>query len=126
MVAAAFGYGGRLSALSFATLAGYFVLVHSLTLFAGLTRSLTLAGVAALLALALAAALVLAQRAGRAAERSVDEPGFTIAGIIASAAATIVGSAWAWPPAPASPSSATSDAQLLHQDRAVAVWRLGP
>jgi hypothetical protein len=61
------GHGGRLSALVFATLAGYLVLVHSLTLVAGLVSSLTVAGVAGLLAVALAAVLALAlwtRRAG--------------------------------------------------------------
>ena len=63
VIAAAVGYGGRLSALSFATLAGYLVLVHSVILFAGLARSLTIAGTATLLTLVLAAALVFAFRA---------------------------------------------------------------
>jgi hypothetical protein len=112
VVAARLGFGGRLSALSFATLAGYLVLVHSLTLFAGLARSLTVAGTATLLTLALAAALVLARRARRSDEvppatepratrsatnSGVDQPSFTVAGIIASAAAMIVGAWWAWP-----------------------------
>jgi hypothetical protein len=121
VVAGRLGFGGRLSALSFATLAGYLVLVHSLTLLAGLARLLTVAGVATLLTLALAVALVLALRARRsdelpsasrcgesppatrsratrsAARSGFAQPPFTVAGIIASAAAVIVGAWWAWP-----------------------------
>ena len=86
------------------------MLVHSLTLAAGLARSLTVAGTATLLTLVLAAALVLAFRAGRsdesqpkddatrsAAGSGLDQPHFTVAGIIAAVAALIVLTTWAWP-----------------------------
>jgi hypothetical protein len=81
----------------FATLTGYLVLVHSCTLFAGLAGSLTVAGVATLVAVALAAALVLALRARRIQERSLDGPGLTAVGLIAALVAMIVGARWAWP-----------------------------
>ncbi|HMH51147.1 MAG TPA: hypothetical protein VK548_13005 [Candidatus Acidoferrum sp.] len=115
VIAAALGYGGRLSALAFATLAGYLVLVHSLTLFAGLLRSLTVVGVAMLLTLALAAALVLAlysrrsderpraswptrpRAAGSATDAGLDPRPFTVAGLIAATAAVVVFTIWAWP-----------------------------
>ena len=98
VVAIRLGFGGRLSALSFATLAGYLVLVHSLTLFAGLARSLTVAGTATPLALALAAALALALRARRSDEPSrASRFTLTLAGIVAGTAAMIVGAWWAWP-----------------------------
>jgi hypothetical protein len=97
IVAVGLGFGARLSALWLATLAGYLVLVHSITLVAGLTRSLSVAGAATLVLVALAAALVIARRARRVHERTLDEPGLTVAGLIASATALIVGAWWAWP-----------------------------
>jgi hypothetical protein len=92
-VALRLGFGARSSALTFATLAGALVLVHSLTLAAGLIGWLTIAGVATLLVLALVAAMAIPRRAATPAE----EPGLTSIGAVAGAAAIVAGVRWAWP-----------------------------
>ena len=80
-----------------ATLAGYLVLVHSLTLLAGLSGSLTVARVATLLALTLAVALPLAARARGDHERAEASAPRTLADLGAVAVALIGGAVWAWP-----------------------------
>jgi hypothetical protein len=90
------GLGGRSSRLVFATLSGYLVLVHSITLVAGLVGRLTVGGVAAPLGLALAVAVVAVRRAGRD-DREVAGPRYTATTLFTAAVAIVTGSLWAWP-----------------------------
>ena len=95
--AAGLGLGGRLGGLLFATLAGYLVLVHSITLLAGLAGFLTAAGAATLLGVALAAALALVRHARRDGHGAGDDGGFTTPSLVAASAATVCAGIWAWP-----------------------------
>ena len=97
VLAVALGFGSRPSRLLFAALGGYLVVIHSVTLLTGLAGHLTVSGAAVVLGFALAAALVLASRAPRVRERSVEEGSVTVAALFTTSAAVVSLVAWAWP-----------------------------
>ena len=97
LVASSVGLGGRVSRLVFASLAGYLVVVHSVTLLAGLAGQLTVGGVATPLGLALALIVVVVARRARRDDGEVEGARFTVATLFTASVAIVTGALWAWP-----------------------------
>jgi hypothetical protein len=97
VAAAARGPDGRSPRLPFAALAGYLILIHSVVLLAGLAGHLTVPGTAIVLGAALAAALVMARRAGPGREAPAPEAVPRAAALVTMSAAIVSMGVWAWP-----------------------------
>jgi len=96
-LALAAGSGARCSRLILSTLSGYAVVIHTAVLFAGLLGWLTIGGLAAVVAAAVAGAWWLARSRVDDATSAAGMSTFTPAMLFAPVLAAITAVAWMWP-----------------------------
>jgi len=97
LLATTLGLGRRPAQLALATLSGYLILAHSLTLGAGLLGILSVGGVAVLLLVVAVGVAVLALCVDAPDDRSARRDGLTGATLVASLIAAGFGAVWLWP-----------------------------